>query len=164
MARCNHSVPLIPQKGDTTCWFACIRMLAKFAQNKGNPLAMWFIENMLVGQEASLPKLSSTSEVYDIGRGCGLRVGFSEPGKYFYQEVDAGPVIWIGKVRGYRGYSSGVGGVNHHAVVIHGYDGDYSTDYLVNIKDPFEKYIGATLSIPFSELKSKLPFSAIMRF
>lgn len=148
----SYSVSLIPQQTPSTCWFACIKMLA----SHGSPWLYAFIHD---GDESKLSAIKSPAEMTQMAYLVGMHCEASKPGSYsIKQKLLNGPAIWVG-----RSAAGRIAGATHHAVVLTGYD-DSGPEILLYINDSYPVGKGQRLILSKSELEAQLVFDRILNY
>lgn len=155
--RKRYPVPRYSQRGEMTCWLACLRMLAEYRHSRGrrlNPRAMMLLEPDFVRRFQELDRPIDGRQVETVGRGFGMSA-IRIPG--FTQRTPGGLVIPAGfDVLNRRGPFMFCGlrrGVQPHAIVINGWNGTSGTE-MVEFVDPAQ---GRYQQIEFGRFAAGFP-------
>ncbi len=141
MATVTYRVPLIPQGGNRTCWYAAAQMIVRWHRDRlqQSTLAGWSIDTAprtraVTNANAGL----NPAAVVRFGRDHNLRMTcMSVTAEGLARLLESyGPLWYAGTVEGYRGASGGA-----HAVVI---TGIRNTEILIN--DPWPVGTGTRLT------------------
>ena len=154
MARVVYNVPLVPQCGTLTCWYAAAQMIVRWnrqhwqgRQGAGADIDSSAVTNH-VCQANTYINLATPGAVATFARHANLRTTYlsvSADGLARLLTV-YGPLWYGGRVRGYRGVNTG-----SHVIVITGINEDG-----VYINDPYPPGVGARFSIGISDLFQQL--------
>lgn len=154
MARVIYRVPLVPQCGTLTCWYAAAQMITRWNRRhlRGNPRAGADIDTSAVTSTVCggniYINLLTPGAVATFARGANLRTTYQSltPDGLAQLLNTCGPLWYGGRVRGYRGVNRGA-----HVVVITGINND-----AVYINDPFPPNIGGQFTMDHTTLFQQL--------
>jgi hypothetical protein len=150
MARVVYNVPLIPQCGTLTCWYAAAQMVVRWNRRhpRGNRRAGADIDSAAVTAAVCggniYINLLTPSAVATFARSANLQATYQSVTSTGLAQLltTYGPLWYGGKVRGYRGVTRGA-----HVVVITGSDGD-----AVYINDPAPSGVGGQFTYRAQDL------------
>lgn len=154
MTRVVYNVPLIPQCGTLTCWYAAAQMVVRWNRLhwRGRPSAGADIDTPAVtgtvcGSNTFI-NLLTPNAVATFAQAANLRATYQSvtPAGLAGLLNQYGPLWYGGRVRGYRGITTGA-----HVVVITGCDGD-----AVYINDPAPQNVGAQFTYDAQTLFQQL--------
>lgn len=154
MARVVYHVPLVPQCGTLTCWYAAAQMIIRWNRRhwRGNPRAGADIDTFattsaVCGSNVYI-NLITPGAVVSFARTANLRTVYRSltPEALAQLLNECGPLWYGGRLRGYRSVTRGA-----HVIVITGINGD-----AVYINDPAPPNIGAQLTYDHATLFQQL--------
>ena len=155
MSEVFYRVPLIPQDGNQTCWYACALMLVGFRRGRMGATAP-------AGREGERP--STAAAVRRDGSGLlpqgacalarqnNLRMEFVGPTPEGLERLllRFGPLWYGGRIEGHRGMTE-----QAHVVVITGMRREETGDE-ITVNDPWPPRKGACLSFEYDDFFSTL--------
>jgi hypothetical protein len=172
----HHNVRLVPQRTDKTCWYACLVMIVRHYRRYLELREGVFyrilsgdaaVQKCSVGADIDTPEVAKRFEGSTFEPAMMLKASGMEeiaeaahlqaehirltPAEFSRVLHDAGPFLYGGRCKGYRGVSGGA-----HAVVITGIKGpEYGAVLEVNDPGPTDK--GARLVKAFGPFIRSLP-------
>ena len=161
MSRVRRLAPIISQRGDHTCWYACAEMIVSYyqIQHQGETHSYWPGHDTLGQYSIGQPRMSrrrgvpnqtlmlTGHNVAAFARRYTLRVirgGRPSERQLARYLLSNGPLWYGGAVRGYRG----VHGTNHVVVIVGLWDGQIE----VNDPDPPGRRIWMDFNVFFRSL------------
>ena len=139
MATVIYPVPLIPQCGQNTCWYAAAQMIVAYRRGLRGQQSPWTVIGTdrltgIVCQGDQRLDLGNPQSVRDFARHASFRAINQWPqsaASLAHLLTAHGPLWYCGAAQGYRGLSG------DHVLVIAGIDND-----VLNLNDPWEPNVG----------------------
>jgi hypothetical protein len=154
MGRVMYSVPLVPQCGDVTCWYACMQMMVRFHRQRnpgsssiGSDIDLQRTTEEVCGRNVDI-NLGVPGAIESVARMADFRIHRIRSSSAGIESLLSahGPLFYAGLTAGYRGVSGGA-----HAVVIRGINND-----VIFINDPWPPGVGLQHSMNCDELFTTL--------